>query len=80
MATIMPVNWVMMFVSGTYSKEIFIDGVTQAMPIYQLQEAAFDLAIFGRYERANTIIAACIVITVIMLVIGARSFCRRVMR
>ncbi len=80
MATIMPVNWVMMFVSGTYSKEIFIDGVTQAMPIYQLQEAAFDLAIFGRYERANTIIAACIVITVIMLVIGARSFCRRAMR
>lgn len=77
MAVLMPILWVMMFVSGTYSKEIFIDGVTQVMPIYQVQEAAFDLAIFGRYEKANIIIVICIVVSITMLVIGALGFRRK---
>lgn len=77
MATIMPVVWLMMFLSGTYSKDIFIDGVTQAMPIYNVQKAAFDLAIYGRYEKANTVIIICIIISLIMLTLGAISFRRR---
>ena len=80
MATLMPIIWVMMFVSGTYSRGLFIDGITQAMPIYQVQEAAFDLAIFGRYEKANTVIIICIIISLIMLTIGAMSFRRRAER
>jgi ABC-2 type transport system permease protein len=77
MATIFPVLWIMMFISGTYSKEIFIDGITQAMPIYQIQEAAFDLAIFGNYDKANTVIAVCVIISAVLLVIGAVEFSRR---
>lgn len=72
-----PVMWVMMFLSGTYSKEIFIDGLTQLLPIYQVQEAAFDLAIFGRYNRANIVIVVCLLISIIMLIIGAIGFSRR---
>lgn len=77
MAVIMPIIWIMMFLGGTYSKEVFVDGVTQAMPIYQIQEAAFDLAIFGRYGKANAIIIICFIITTIMLLIGALCFRRK---
>lgn len=77
MATIFPVIWIMMFLSGTYSKEIFIDGVTQLMPIYQVQEAAFDLALFGNYEKANTVVLVCAVTSIVMLVVGAAEFRRR---
>lgn len=77
MATFMPVLWTMMFISGTYSKEIFIDGVTQVMPIYQIQQAAFDLALFSRYEKANLVIVVCAIISVIMLIIGAFGFSRK---
>lgn len=78
MAILMPINWLMMFISGTYSKEIFIDGVSQAMPIYHVQRAAFDLVIYGRYEKANIIIFICIIISLIMLALGALGFRRRV--
>lgn len=78
MATLMPIVWIMMFISGTYTKELVIDGVTQLMPAYIIQEAAFDLAIFGRYEKANMIIVICIVISIIMMSIGAIGFTRRV--
>lgn len=77
MTIIMPLIWVMMFFSGTYSKEIFIDGITQYMPIYQVQEAAFDLAIFGRYQKANTVIIICLSLSIILLVIGAVVFSRK---
>lgn len=77
MVFIFPILWLIMFFGGTYSKAIFIDGFTQAMPTYQLQEAAFDIAIFGRYERANTIIIICIITTIIMLVLGALAVNRK---
>ncbi len=72
-----PLVWIMMFLSGTYSKEIFIDGVSQYLPIYQIQKAAFDLAIFGRYNKANIVIIVCLILSLIMLVIGAIGFSRR---
>jgi len=77
MACIMPVIWVMMFLSGTYSKEIFIDGVTQYMPVYCIQEAAFDLAVFGRHQKANTVIIVCLILTIAILIAGAVGFNRK---
>lgn len=77
MVCIMPIIWIMMFLSGTHSKEIFIDGVTQYMPIYQVQEAAFDLVIFGRYQKANTVILICLSLSIILLILGAVGFSRK---
>jgi ABC-2 type transport system permease protein len=77
MAVIFPALWVMMFLSGTYSKSINISGVTNLMPIYQVQEAAFDLTVFGRYGRCNIVIISCIIITIIMLSLGAFAFSRK---
>lgn len=77
MVVVFPILWITQFFGGTFAKEIFIDGLTQAMPTYQVQEAAFDVAIFGRYQRANTIIAICVIITIVMLILGALSFSRK---
>ncbi len=76
MAVIFPVLWVMMFFSGTYSKEVNISGVTDRMPIYKIQEASFDLTVFGRYGKCNTVILSCLIITAIALSIGAFVFSR----
>jgi ABC-2 type transport system permease protein len=77
MAVLFPILWVMMFLSGTYSKEINISGVTDRMPIYQIQEAAFDLTVFGRYEKSTLVILTCLVITALMLALGAYAFSRK---
>ena len=77
MAVIFPILWVMMFLSGTYSKEVNITGVTDRMPIYQIQEAAFDLTVFGRYGKCNSVILSCLILTAIMLFLGAFVFSRK---
>ncbi len=76
MIVIMPVLWIMMFLGGTYSKEIDIKGVSNIMPNYIFQQAAFDVAIFGRFEMANRVILGCLITTVVAFVIGAFLFNR----
>lgn len=77
MAVIMPGLWLMMFFGGTYSKEVNVKGITNAMPIYQIQQAAFDLAIFHRYGKATTVIGICVLVMVAALVLGAFLFNRK---
>lgn len=71
------VIWIMMFLAGTYSNGLYIEGVTDVMPAYQIHEAAFDLTIMGKLDRVHWINLACIVIIAVMLVIGAASFKRK---
>ncbi len=77
MGVIMPVLWIMMFFGGTYSKEMHIEGLTEAMPIYQIQEAAFDLTIFGHYGKANYVIIICSLVMIAALAMGAFLFSRK---
>lgn len=77
MVIIMPIVWIMLFLGGTYSKEINIKGLTAAMPNYQIQQAAFDLAVFGRYGKANTVIIVCLIVMVAALALGAFLFSRK---
>jgi ABC-2 type transport system permease protein len=77
MAVIMPVLWLMMFFGGTYSKEINISGITDAMPIFRLQQAAFDVAIFGRYGKANGIMLISLLVMALALALGAFLFSRK---
>lgn len=77
MVAIMPFLWIMMFFGGTYSKEMNIKGITQAMPIYQIQKAAFDLSIFGHYEKANYVIIICLLVMAAALAFGAFLFSRK---
>jgi len=74
---LMPVIWIMMFCGGSYSKEIDIKGISDKMPNYLFQKAAFDVAIFGNYNFANRIILACVLITIAALMVGAFLFYRK---
>lgn len=71
---IMPVVWIMMFLGGTYHKEVEIEGISNIMPNYIFQKAAFDVAIFQRYELANKIILGCVLTTIVALAVGAYLF------
>jgi len=74
---IMPVIWMMMFFGGTYSKELYIKGLTEMMPIYHMQQAAYDLSIFGRTEKATSTIIIYSIVFLIALVFGAVLFNRK---
>ncbi len=76
-AILMPICWVMLFISGSYSKEIYIEGVTDKMPPNIIQSAAFDLTVFGRTTKALTVIAAAAIICLIFLAISAVIFSRK---
>ena len=75
-AILMPISWVILFLSGSFAN-IYIEGVTGYMPAYQIQQAAFDLTLFGNYEKilvtggvAALCLAGC-------LVLGSILFCRK---
>jgi ABC-2 type transport system permease protein len=59
MMPLMAVMWVLLFMSGTFSKEVNIPGVTEYIPMNIAQQAAFDLTVFGRPERVLGVMAVC---------------------
>ncbi len=78
MPLIMLVMWVMMFYSGTFAMNIHIDGISERLPPYVIQKAAFDLTVFSRPERAvHTTIAALIIFAVLLLVGAVKVNIRR---
>lgn len=75
-AILMPVSWVILFFSGSFAN-IYIEGVTNLMPAYQIQQAAFDLTLFGNYEKiflTGGVAALCLFGC---LVLGSILFCRK---
>ncbi len=74
---VMPVVWIMLFLGGTYHKEVDIKGISDIMPNYIFQKAAFDVAIFNRYELANRVILGCVLTTFAALAVGAYLFYRK---
>lgn len=77
MIILMPILWIMMFFGGTYSKQVYVKGFTELMPIYQLQQAAFDLAVFGRFGKANIAILIFFAILIVALGLGAYLFSKK---
>ncbi len=69
-----PILWLMMFFSGTFSKELYIKGVTPYIPMYQLQQAAFELTIFSKKEKILFIILIELIISIIFIVFGVIKF------
>jgi ABC-2 type transport system permease protein len=59
---VMAVLWTMLFISGSFSKEISIPGVSEYMPMSIMNRAAFELTLFGRPEQVLTVMAALAVI------------------
>ena len=77
MVLLMPVFWVMMFLSGTFSKEVYVEGITNCSPLYLIQNAAFDLTVFGRGGKAAAVLFISLAVFLASLAAGALLFRRR---
>lgn len=75
-AVMMPLSWTVLFFSGSFA-QLKIDGITQLMPAWYIQEAAFDLTLFGNYTRALSVGGICLVCFVALTAFGAALFCRK---
>ncbi len=73
----MPVLWVLMFLSGTFSKEIYIEGFTNRSPIWLVQNAAFDLTVFGRGEKCLQVMLVSAAVLAVSTCAGALLFRRK---
>lgn len=67
---LLPISWVMLALSGSFAKDIHIKGVSEYMPPYIIQQAAFDLTVFGRREGTIQVIAVSGLIFLICFAAG----------
>jgi ABC-2 type transport system permease protein len=74
---IMAVLWAMLYISGTFSKEAQIDGVTEYMPMNIIQRAAFDLTVFGRPEQVLLVMGVSGILLVIACALGSALYKRK---
>lgn len=71
---IIPLAWSLLFFSGSFSKEIFLEGFSDKLPPYIVQQAAFRLTLYGESGSALAVIAVCLAVTVAVSLIGAVIF------
>jgi len=71
---LMPIIWPMLFLCGTFSKEIFIPGVSNYLPPSIIQQAAFDITLFGDTSRGMAVLLVSAALVVLSTVIGAALF------
>jgi ABC-2 type transport system permease protein len=58
----MAVMWTLLFISGSFNKEILIPGVSEYLPMNIMNRAAFDLTLFGQSGPMLTLIVILAVI------------------
>lgn len=69
-----PILWLMMFFSGTFSKELYIEEITPFIPMYQMQQAAFQLILFSKKEKVLLIILIELIIGIAFIIFGVIKF------
>ncbi len=74
---IIPLAWTILFFSGSFSKEIFLEGFSDKLPPYLIQQSAFRLTLYGESTDAVITIAVCLAVTVVVSLIGAVIFRRK---
>lgn len=71
---IIPLAWSLLFFSGSFSKNIFIEGFSEKLPPYLVQQSAFRLTLYGESNDALITIAVCLAVTIIVSLVGAAIF------
>ena len=74
---VIPLTWALLFFSGSFSKQTFIEGFSDKLPPYIVQQAAFRLTLYGESGSALAVIAVCLAVTVAVSLIGAAIFRRK---
>jgi ABC-2 type transport system permease protein len=77
LVAIIPLMWVVLFLSGTFSKEIFVEGLTPLMPPWLIQNAAFDLTLFGRTGQMTVVLVVSLALIAASTLVGNLIFRRK---
>ena len=77
MVLLMPVMWPLLFLCGTFSKDISIPGVSEYLPPSLIQSAAFDLTLFGKTSSSLAVLLVSLVIVVAAAIVGSLLFNRK---
>lgn len=59
-----------MLFSGTFAKDIYVEGLTDYLPVNIVQRAAFDITLFSDNDRAIKVIIFSLAASAIMIAIG----------
>ena len=71
---VIPLTWALLFFSGSFSKQVFVEGFSDKLPPYIVQQAAFRLTLYGESDSALAVIAVCLAVTAAVSPIGAAIF------
>lgn len=71
---VIPLTWALLFFSGSFSKQVFVEGFSDKLPPYIVQQAAFRLTLYGESDSALVVIAVCLAVTAAVSLIGAAIF------
>ena len=74
---LMVIFWALLYMSGTFNREINIEGFTEYLPMNIAQQAVFDLTLFGRADQLLFVMGVCAVIIAVSCTIGALMFRRK---
>ena len=74
---LMPVIWPVLFLCGTFQSDISIPGVSEHLPPTIIQQAAFDLTLFGETSRCVTVLLVSVVVIIVATAIGSVIFNKR---
>lgn len=69
-AVLNPVIWVMMYFSGVFQKDQVIEGFSEYLPPRIVLNAAFDLTVFSRSDKAVSVTIWSLAIFAVLIIIG----------
>ena len=74
---LLAILWALLFISGTFSKEMIIEGFSEYLPMNVAQRAVFDFTVFGRAEQLLGVMGLSAVVLLVACVIGAVLYRRK---
>ena len=74
---LLAVLWALLFMSGTFSKGIYIEGFSEYLPMAIVQKAAFDLTLFGRPNQVLLVMVVCGLVLLVSCILGSILFRRK---
>lgn len=69
-AVLMPIIWVMLFFSGVFQMDLLIDGVSEYLPSRIILNAAFDLTVFSRADKAVSVTLWSLAVFAVLTAVG----------
>jgi len=67
----------LLFISGSFSKDMFIEGFSEYLPMSVAQAAIFDLTVFGRPGQLLLVTGVCAVILTVACALGSALYRRK---